>query len=86
MFQPPGSPETMRGVHEVEIAEARRQAELRRGARTRSGVRRSVGRALVAIGVALGGERPHVVPEQEHAGGQSPAPARTRAATVNGGW
>ena len=68
MFQPPGTPEMARVIHEMEMAEARRRAHLRREARSGSVIRQAIGRALVAIGVALGGERAETDADQGRAG------------------
>lgn len=84
MFQPPGTPEMMRVVHEVEIAEASRRARIRREARGDVSVRRSIGRMLIAIGTAMGGERPGSGTDRDSAGAAPPSPSVPRPATADG--
>jgi hypothetical protein len=85
MFQPPGTPEMTRVVHEVEIAEATRRARIDREARGDASVRRSIGRMLVAIGTAIGGEHPKTGADQSTAGATSQSPSGPRSATADGG-
>lgn len=85
MFQPPGTPEMTRVVHEVELAEATQRARIRREVRGDVSVRRSIGRVLVAIGTAIGGELPKTGVGQRAAGATSPTSSAPRSATADGG-
>lgn len=85
MLQPPGTLEMTRVVHEVEIAEATRRARIRREAHGDTSVRRSIGRVLVAIGTAIGGELSKTGADQRAAGARSPTSSAPRSATADGG-
>ncbi len=85
MFQPPGTPEMMRVVHEVEMIEARRRARLHREASGGTSLRRSIGRALIAIGVSVGGELPRTLLSQDGASVGHSAPSTPRSATADPG-